>query len=110
MTPPTRSISVQSLNEFASIATRKMKAPWPEAILWLSIILQLCPPPVQMTTALHLQGIQIAQTCGYRLYDSLLLAAAIEASCTVFYSEDMQHGHTIGDLTIRNPFKPRRTA
>ena len=37
-------------------------------------------------------------------YDSLLLAAALEASCTVFYSEDMHDGQTIGGMTIQNPF------
>ena len=31
-------------------------------------------------------------------------AAAIEAGCDMLYSEDMQHGRTIGDLAIVNPF------
>jgi predicted nucleic acid-binding protein len=34
----------------------------------------------------------------------LILAAALEAGCTVLYSEDMQDGQKIDSLTIRNPF------
>jgi predicted nucleic acid-binding protein len=35
---------------------------------------------------------------------TLCPAAAVEADCSVFYSEDMRDGQTIADLTIRNPF------
>jgi len=35
----------------------------------------------------------------------MLLAAATQAGCVNFYSEDMKHGQKIGGLTIRNPFK-----
>lgn len=38
-------------------------------------------------------------------WDSLILAAALEGSCSVVYSEDMQAGQVIEDrLTIVNPF------
>jgi predicted nucleic acid-binding protein len=37
-------------------------------------------------------------------YDALIVAAAIEAGCNALYSEDMQHGRTIGGLAIVNPF------
>ena len=43
----------------------------------------------------------------YRLsyWDSLILAAALESSCSVVYSEDLQAGQVIeGRLTIINPF------
>uniref|UniRef100_UPI00405795F7 PIN domain-containing protein n=1 Tax=Candidatus Electronema sp. TaxID=2698783 RepID=UPI00405795F7 len=43
----------------------------------------------------------------YRLsyWDSLILAAALESSCSVVYSEDLQAGQVIeGRLTIVNPF------
>lgn len=44
----------------------------------------------------------------YRLsyWDSLIIATAQDASCSIVYSEDMQHGLKIGSLTILNPFKP----
>ncbi len=38
-------------------------------------------------------------------YDSLIVAAALEANCTILYTEDMQHGLIIeGKLSIINPF------
>jgi predicted nucleic acid-binding protein len=35
--------------------------------------------------------------------DALIIAAAIDAGCDTLFSEDMQHGRSIGALTIRNP-------
>lgn len=38
-------------------------------------------------------------------YDSLILAAALEADCSILYSEDMQHGLLVDNsLRIINPF------
>jgi predicted nucleic acid-binding protein len=101
------SIGVQTLNEFINVQRGKLKRPWGEVTYWLKIIQRLCPPAVPMTLPLHYMGLEIAQRYGYRIHDSTMLAAALEASCTVFYSEDMQDGQTIGDLTICNPFTRR---
>lgn len=38
-------------------------------------------------------------------WDSLLLAACIEAGVTTRYSEDMTDGETYGSVTVRNPFR-----
>ncbi len=40
----------------------------------------------------------------YHFYDSLIVAAALEAGCERLYSEDMQHGQQIAQLRIENPF------
>jgi predicted nucleic acid-binding protein len=98
-------IGVQTLNEFVSIKRQKSRASWEDLLFWLSIIEKLCSPPAPMTAHTHILGLQIAQTSGYHIYDSLMLAAAIEANCTVFYTEDLHHGHKVGDLTICNPFR-----
>ncbi len=38
-------------------------------------------------------------------WDSLIIAAALQANCYTLYSEDMQHEQIIDDtLTIVNPF------
>lgn len=39
-------------------------------------------------------------------WDALLLAAADEAGCTTFFSEDMQDGGRWGRMEIVNPFAP----
>jgi len=42
----------------------------------------------------------------YSYWDSLILASALESSCSIIYSEDMQHGQVIEDnLKIINPFE-----
>ena len=41
----------------------------------------------------------------FSYWDSLIIAAALEAGCTTLYSEDLQHKQVIeGVLTILNPF------
>jgi predicted nucleic acid-binding protein len=43
-------------------------------------------------------------------WDSLIVAAALEAGCNVLHSEDMQHGQVIDKkLTILNPFLEQPT-
>ena len=38
-------------------------------------------------------------------YDSLIVSSAINSTCNILYSEDMQHNQQIKNLTIINPFK-----
>lgn len=101
-----RVISVQVLNEFVAVARRTYQMPWDVlgvALQWIRI---LCPDPVPLTVDTHDEAVQIAEQYGYKIYDSLILAAALEAGCSTLYSEDMQHGQVIrGKLTIRNPFE-----
>jgi predicted nucleic acid-binding protein len=97
-------VGVQTLNEFVNVMTGKLKTPWPDTMLRLETIQKLCQPAIPMTLSVHRHGLDIARASGYHLYDSLMLAAAIEASCTIFYSEDMHDGQAVESLTIRNPF------
>ena len=49
---------------------------------------------------------QLRQDGGFSYWDSLIVAAALDAGCTTLYSEDMQHGRVLlGQLTIVNPFQ-----
>ena len=99
-------ISVQVLNEFADVTQRKHGAPWRNVREALAVARRLFRVQ-DITMATHDRGIQIAERYRYRVYDSMIIAAALEAGCTTLYSEDMQHGRKIEGLTIRNPFKPR---
>ena len=97
-------LSVQVLNEFASVSSRKQGRTWSEIEEALSDLLALVRPPVSITIDLHRQARRLASELGFSFYDALIVAAAIEAGCQTLYSEDMQHGRTIGPLTIMNPF------
>jgi predicted nucleic acid-binding protein len=96
-------ISVQVLNEFVSVATRKLAMSLPEIREVLSAIRVLCSvEPLSVET--HDLGLDLAERFGYSIYDSLIIAAALLAKCAVLYSEDMQHGQKIEGVMIRNPF------
>ena len=97
-------VSVQVLNEFADVATRKFKMGWDAVEQYLEVIDALCGRAIPLTVETHTAAIDISKHYGYRIYDSLVLAAATQAGCTTVYTEDMQHGQTIGKLTILNPF------
>ena len=101
-------LSVQVLNELAAIARRKLPMSWTDVAKVLSAIRELCGPPVSITLELHQTALQIAQRYRFHIYDSLIVAAALDARCTVLYSEDMQDGQTIQSVTVRNPFRSAR--
>lgn len=97
-------LSVQVLNEFAAVARRKLKMSWSEIAEALDAARVLCGPATPLTVEVHEAALRIAARYGYQIYDSLILAAALEAGCDVLYSEEMQDGQKIDSLTIRNPF------
>ncbi len=98
--------SVQVLNEFADVARRKAKMPWDEVRFAIENINTLCPDPLPITLDTHREASTIAEKYGYRIYDALIIASALDARCTILYSEDMQDGQVIErKLKIRNPFR-----
>ena len=97
-------ISVQVLNEFTSVARRKLRMSWDEVHDVTAALRAVCAV-VPLTEGTHDRGVGIARDIGLSVYDSMIVAAALDAGATVLYSEDMQHGRVVGDrLTIRNPF------
>ena len=99
-------ISVQVLNEFANVAARKLRRPWPEITRALAAIRVLCPAPRPLTLAIHEAGLALAARTGYQFYDAMIIAAALDAGCAVLFSDDLHHGQVIdGRLSIRNPFR-----
>ncbi|HME25208.1 MAG TPA: PIN domain-containing protein [Acetobacteraceae bacterium] len=98
-------ISVQVLNEFASVAHRKLRRPWSEITRALAAIRVFCPSPQPITVSTHEAALAIAERSGYQLFDALIIAAALDAGCVTLFTEDLQDGQVIeGRLTIRNPF------
>jgi predicted nucleic acid-binding protein len=99
-------VSVQVLNEFVDVVRRKARMPWNEVRFAIENIKALCPDPLPVTIDTHGEALAIAEGYGYRIYDALMVASALEARCTILYSEDMHDGQVIeGELTIRNPFR-----
>jgi predicted nucleic acid-binding protein len=98
-------ISVQVLNEFASVARRKLGRRWPDIAETLADFRVLCPEPRPIGVATHEAALTIAARDGFAFYDGLIVASALEAGCDTLFSDDMQDGRVVaGSLTIRNPF------
>jgi predicted nucleic acid-binding protein len=97
-------VSIQVLNEFASVARRKLGMTMGEIRDVLSAVRAVCTVIVTDIAA-HERGLDIAERYRLSIYDSTLLANALEAGCRTFFSEDLQHGQRVEELTIRNPFR-----
>lgn len=98
-------ISVQVLNEFANVSIRKLKRGEDDLEDEVASILSQVAEVTNVDLLTHELARRIAFRYLLNFYDAALLAAALLAGCTIFYSEDMQDGLIIeGVLTIRNPF------
>lgn len=97
-------ISVQVLNEFTAVSRRKQQRDWREIGEAISDVLTMVDPPLPLTFDMHAAARALAEDHRLSFYDALIVAAAIEAGCDTLYSEDMQHGRSIGGLAIVNPF------
>jgi predicted nucleic acid-binding protein len=98
-------ISVQVLNEFAAVSSRKLGMSWNEIKDALGPIRAVCDVE-PMTIRTHDRALDIAGRYGYSIYDAAIVAAALDAGCEMLFSEDFQDDHVIDHLTIHNPFSP----
>ncbi|MBV9637398.1 MAG: PIN domain-containing protein [Methylobacteriaceae bacterium] len=97
-------ISAQVLNEFTNVLRKRRKQHWSAieaAVLLLRSRFDAIRP---LTAETHASAIAVARDHGMSFYDSLIIASALDAACDTLVTEHMQHGRTIGRLTIRNPF------
>ena len=96
-------ISFQVLQETLNVLIGRLGTPVDRLRVLMDDVLfplwQVYPSAPLYQSAITLQG-----RYGLSFYDSLIVAAALEAGCTRLYSEDLQHGQQIQRLTIVNPF------
>lgn len=97
-------ISVQVLNEFTSASLRKIKISNTELDEFLDLFTSTFQVrSLDMDT--FETGLMVSRRYGYQHYDSMIIAAALQAGCERLYSEDMQHRQVIDKrLQIVNPF------
>jgi predicted nucleic acid-binding protein len=81
-------LSVQVLNEFVSVARRKISMSRSDVTQALDAFRILCPSPLPITVETYEAALRIAARYGYNIYDALVIAAALEAGCATLYSED----------------------
>jgi len=98
-------IGIQSLNELANVARRKLRYDWAQIDSALNAIGDLCPHIVPLTDAIHRDGLRIAERYRLSIYDSMIAAAARSAGCDRLWSEDLHHGLVIdARMEVCNPF------
>jgi len=99
-------ISVQNLNEFANAARRKLGMSWRDLDNAFSAIRALCPRVLPLTIETHADAMRVAERYGFSIFDSLVIASALQAGSDRLWSEDMHHGIVIDErLSIVDPFR-----
>ncbi len=98
-------ISFQVAQEFLHLCQRRFQVPMTaaEGALYLEDTLRpLCRvfPSIDLLKS----ALELRDRYKFHFYNSLIVAAALDAGCERLYSEDLQHGQQIAQLRIENPF------
>lgn len=99
-------ISFQVVQECLNTALRKAEIPLStnETRNYLeNVLAPLFRVPASIS--LYNRALDVQARYRYGFYDSLIVAAALDAGCSRLYSEDLQDGQRIEGLTIENPFR-----
>ena len=97
-------VSVQVLNEFASVAVRKFKMPMAEVREALAAVRAACTV-IPVTEAVHEKGMELAGRHKLPVFDAMIVASALLGGCKILLSEDMHDGQIFERrLKIHNPF------
>ena len=96
-------ISVQVLNEVASVCLRKLKMTWEDVDAVLETLKSTCEV-LPVTLASHEKAVGLAKRFQISLYDANIAATAILCGADTLFSEDLQNGMSMDSLTVVNPF------
>lgn len=98
-------ISAQVLSEFLNVLRRVTKLPKAQLLADAIRLFAACPIAPVTHSTLELAARLLARY-DFQFFDSIVVAAALEADCTLLYSVDFQHNQLIeGRLRIVNPFQ-----
>lgn len=97
-------ISAQVLTETANVCKRRFNYSKPQILNLWSDLLADCSL-IQTDDLTFSVAIALSKKYDFQVYDSLIVASALNANCEMLYSEDMQHKMVVEKkLTIINPF------
>ena len=97
-------VSVQVLNEFASVSHRKLRMAIAEVRETLAAVRAACAV-VPVTVETHEASLELAERHRLPVYDAMILASAKLAGCRVLVSQDFSDGQRFEGLVVRNPFR-----
>ena len=97
-------ISTQVVNEFIWVMNRKFGVERQKLRIVGSRLLEMFEV-ASIDVGTVRKALTIFVDYNYSLWDSLIIASALENGCSILYTEDMQHGQMVdGRLRIVNPF------
>ena len=98
-------ISTQVLQEFFVNVVQKIPKPMNKQKA-KEVVKDFLKWHVVVNTEDSIMGaIDISTKYEYSFWDSLIIEAAIAGGASILISEDLQDGHVISGITIKNPFK-----
>ena len=92
------------MNEVSNVMTKKLKMPIDEVKQIIAAINDNCTINIIIYDTVQ-RALDLKNRYGYSYYDCLVLSSALDSSCSILYTEDMNSGQIIdGRLKIANPF------
>ena len=97
-------ISSQVVSEFLNVSKRLLKISKLDILKKCNESIRKCNIiPTNQIVLNHAEAIIVRYDL--QLFDAIIVASALEAGCTILYTEDMHHGLILeGTLSIINPF------
>jgi predicted nucleic acid-binding protein len=96
-------ISVQVLNEVASVCLRKLKMTWEDVDAVLETLKSTCEV-LPVTLASHEKAVGLVERFQISFYDANIAATAILCGADTLFSVDLQNGMSMESVTVVNPF------
>lgn len=96
-------ISTQVISEFINVARRQLDLSKSDIVTYTADLLKDCEI-IPVSYGILTYSAALIQRYDFQIFDSIIVASALDANCTILYSEDMQHGLAIKKMTIVNPF------
>ena len=97
-------IGSQVISEFLNVTKRLLKLPKNELMDKADKLFRVCEI-VSMNQMTITKAKDLIIKYDFQLFDSLIVASALQANCTVLYSEDLHHNLLVeNQLRVINPF------
>jgi predicted nucleic acid-binding protein len=96
-------LSLQVLQEYFSVSTKKLGLSTDEARQRIELFSQL--DVVILRVQDLLAAVDLHRLHRFSIWDALVIRAALNAGCRILYTEDLQDGRRLEGLEIINPFR-----